>query len=54
MSESDAVIIGKPVKDMYGAPMGKILGTTTDIDGSTQTENNFTPVYKSKADEILF
>lgn len=37
MSESDAVIIGKPVKDMYGAPMGKILGTTTDIDGSTQT-----------------
>ena len=22
---------------MYGAPMGKILGTTTDIDGSTQT-----------------
>ena len=37
MSENDAVIIGKPVKDMYGAPMGKILGTTTDIDGSTQT-----------------
>ena len=37
MSENDAVIIGKPVKDMYGASMGKILGTTTDIDGSTQT-----------------
>ena len=37
MSENDAVIIGKAVKDMYGAPMGKILGTTTDIDGSTQT-----------------
>ena len=37
MSDSGAVIIGKPVKDMYGAPMGKILGTTTDIDGSTQT-----------------
>ena len=37
MSNNDAVIIGKPVKDMYGAPMGKILGTTTDIDGSTQT-----------------
>ena len=37
MSDNDAVIIGKPVKDMYGAPMGKILGTTTDIDGSTQT-----------------
>ena len=37
MSDNDAVIIGKPVKDMYGASMGKILGTTTDIDGSTQT-----------------
>ena len=37
MSDNNAVIIGKPVKDMYGAPMGKILGTTTDIDGSTQT-----------------
>mgnify|MGYP001215024607 CR=1 FL=1 len=37
MSDNDAVIIGRPVKDMYGAPMGKILGTTTDIDGSTQT-----------------
>ena len=37
MSDNDAVIIGKAVKDMYGAPMGKILGTTTDIDGSTQT-----------------
>ena len=37
MSNNEAVIIGKPVKDMYGAPMGKILGTTTDIDGSTQT-----------------
>ena len=37
MSDNDSVIIGKPVKDMYGAPMGKILGTTTDIDGSTQT-----------------
>ena len=37
MSDNEAVIIGKPVKDMYGALMGKILGTTTDIDGSTQT-----------------
>ena len=37
MSDNDAVIIGKAVKDMYGASMGKILGTTTDIDGSTQT-----------------
>ena len=26
-----------PVKDMYGAPMGKVLGTSTDIDGSIQT-----------------
>ena len=37
MSDNDAVIIGKAVKDMYGAPMGKILGTSTDVDGSIQT-----------------
>ena len=30
-------MIGMPVKDMYGAPMGKVLGTSTDIDGSIQT-----------------
>ena len=37
MSNCEVEIIGKPVKDMYGAPMGKILGTSTDIDGSIQT-----------------
>ena len=30
-------MIGKPVKDMYGASMGKVLGTTTEIDGTIQT-----------------
>ena len=34
---NEVEIIGKPVKDMYGAPMGKILGTSTDIDGTIQT-----------------
>jgi len=37
MSNCEVEIIGKPVKDMYGAPMGKILGTSTDIDGSIQS-----------------
>ena len=37
MSNCEVEIIGKPVKDMYGAPMGKVLGTSTDIDGSIQT-----------------
>ena len=37
MSNSDVCMIGMPVKDMYGAPMGKVLGTSTDIDGSIQT-----------------
>jgi len=37
MSNCEVEIIGKPVKDMYGAPMGKILGTSTDIDGTIQT-----------------
>ncbi len=37
MNNYEVEIIGKPVKDMYGAPMGKILGTTTDVDGSIQT-----------------
>ena len=37
MSNCEVEIIGKPVKDMYGAPMGKILGTITDVDGSIQT-----------------
>ena len=37
MDNNDASMIGMPVKDMYGAPMGKVLGTSTDIDGSIQT-----------------
>ena len=37
MSTSENSMIGMPVKDMYGAPMGKVLGTSTDIDGSIQT-----------------
>jgi hypothetical protein len=37
MSNNDVCMIGMPVKDMYGAPMGKVLGTSTDIDGSIQT-----------------
>ena len=37
MDNNDASMIGMPVKDMYGAPMGKVLGTSTDIDGSVQT-----------------
>ena len=31
------VIIGKPVRDMYGTDIGKVLGTLTDIDGTVQT-----------------
>ena len=37
MSNDDMEIIGKPVKDMYGTSMGKVIGTITDIDGSIQT-----------------
>ena len=37
MNNCEVEIIGKPVKDMYGASMGKILGTSTDVDGSIQT-----------------
>ena len=37
MSNNEVSMIGMPVKDMYGAPMGKVLGTSTDIDGSIQT-----------------
>ena len=37
MPQNDVVMIGKPVKDMYGASMGKVLGTTTEIDGTIQT-----------------
>lgn len=37
MSSNDMEIIGKAVKDMYGTPMGKVIGTMTDIDGNVQT-----------------
>ena len=37
MANDEIAIIGKPVKDMYGTYVGKILGTLTDIDGSIQT-----------------
>jgi hypothetical protein len=37
MSNNEVTMIGMPVKDMYGAPMGKVLGTSTDIDGSILT-----------------
>ena len=34
---NDLAMIGKPVKDMYGTSMGKIIGTFSDVDGSIQT-----------------
>lgn len=37
MASEDTQIVGKAVKDMYGTPMGKVIGTITDIDGSIQT-----------------
>ena len=37
MTTNEVSMIGMFVKDMYGAPMGKVLGTSTDIDGSIQT-----------------
>ncbi len=37
MSQNNMPMIGKPVKDMYGASMGKVLGTTTEIDGTIQS-----------------
>jgi hypothetical protein len=37
MSNNEISMVGRPVKDMYGAPMGKVLGASTDIDGSIQT-----------------
>ena len=37
MAKDEVSIIGKPVRDMYGTDIGKILGTFTDIDGSIQT-----------------
>ncbi len=37
MSNHNAEIIGKSVKDMYGSIMGTTVGTLTDIDGSVHT-----------------
>ena len=37
MSNLNAEIIGKSVKDMYGSIMGTTVGTLTDIDGSVHT-----------------
>ena len=37
MTHNETEIIGKNVKDMYGAFMGKVAGTITDIDGSIQS-----------------
>ena len=37
MTNEDAQIVGKAVKDMYGTSMGKVIGTITDIDGTIQT-----------------
>ncbi|MDA9235806.1 CdvA-like protein [bacterium] len=37
MTNNDAEIIGKNVKDMYGTFMGKVIGTITEIDGSIQS-----------------
>ena len=37
MSNPNAEIIGKPVKDMYGSLVGTTVGTLTDIDGSVHT-----------------
>ncbi len=37
MSNDEIQIIGKKVKDMYGTPVGKVVVTISDIDGSIQT-----------------
>lgn len=37
MSRDEIEIVGKPVKDMYGTAMGKVVGTITAIDGSIDT-----------------
>jgi len=33
----DATLVGKRVQDMHGAPIGYVVGTITDIDGTVQT-----------------
>ena len=37
MTKDEISIIGKLVKDMYGATIGNVLGTLTHIDGKIQT-----------------
>lgn len=37
MSSDELEIVGRPVKDMYGTAMGKVVGTITAIDGSIDT-----------------
>ena len=37
MTNDNALIVGKPVKDMYGTTFGTVLGILTHIDGSIQT-----------------
>ena len=34
MTENDLTIMGKKVTDMYGSHVGKVIGTTTDVDGT--------------------
>jgi CdvA-like coiled-coil domain len=37
MSDIKLEFVGKPVKDMYGAYVGKVIGLVTDIDGSIES-----------------
>lgn len=37
MNTPDATLVGKRVQDMHGAPIGHVVGTITDIDGTVQT-----------------
>jgi CdvA-like coiled-coil domain len=37
MSEFKLEFIGKQVKDLYGTPIGKVMGMVTDIDGSIES-----------------
>ncbi len=37
MSNNNIALVGKHVKDMYGTYIGKLIGTITDIDGTTQS-----------------
>ena len=37
MSDIKLEFVGKQVKDMYGAYVGKVIGLVTDIDGSIES-----------------